>query len=214
MTQGFGLFDFLGRIPEYALEAYTLFRYCRIVGLDVEVQVAGESDEANQNFAYEVALARIPYDQIGLTPQALRLVRGSHYKLVPTSGANRCVLRGHYGSIDELGNPVLDRQFWQSITEAQSTTPSDTDRPVIALAVGSVNGNRGIVSLNISLTYHMQFFELSYKRILELNPNAQPFKPDDYVLLEDPVSIDSRLTVKRTETPRTSAPQVRAKILM
>lgn len=164
-TLAIGLFDFLGHIPEYALEMYNLYRYCRIAGVDVRLSVVGEADEANQNFSFEAAMAKIPFDQVGITPVELKLVRGSKYMLVPTSGMNRCILSGHYGSFDELGNPALDRQFWQDQTEANNATPSDTSRPVICTAVRVINGNRAFAAVNVSVTYHMQWFELEYKRI-------------------------------------------------
>lgn len=160
----FGLFDYLTYLPEYALEMYSLFRYSRIVGLDVTLTVVGESDEANQNFAYEAAMARIPFDQVGISPTELKRVRGSKYQLSPTAGMNKVTLNGHWGSVDELGNPVLDRQFWQTLAEANNATPSEPDRPVVGIAVRTVNGNRGIVSINVSVNFHVQFFELEYKR--------------------------------------------------
>jgi len=165
---GIGLFDYLGYIPEYALECYQLYRYSRITGVDVTLTVVGESDEANQNFSYEAAMAKIPYNQIGLAPSALKLVRGSRYSLNPTSGMNKTTLKESFGSFDELGNPVFDRQFWQNITEASAVTPADLDRPVVGIAVRVVNGNKGIVSVNVSATYHMQFFELEWNKIPEL----------------------------------------------
>jgi len=136
--------------------------------VDVTLTVVGESDEANQNFAYEAAMAKIPFNQIGLSPSALKLVRGSRYSLNPTSGMNKTTLKESFGSFDELGNPVFDRQFWQNIIEASAVTPADLDRPVVGIAVRVVNGNRGIVSVNVSATYHMQFFELEWNRIPEL----------------------------------------------
>lgn len=173
-----GLFDYLSYIPEYALECYQLYRFSRITGVDVTLTVVGESDEANQNFAYEAAMAKIPFNQIGLTPSALKLVRGSRYSLNPTAGMNKTVLKESFGSFDELGNPVLDRQFWQNFTEATAVTPADPDRPVVGIAVRVVNGNRGIVSVNVSATYHMQFFELEWNRIPELELRRADFNED------------------------------------
>jgi len=171
---GIGLFDYLSYIPEYALECYQLYRYSRICGVDVTLTVVGESDESNQNFAYQAAMAKIPFDQVGLSPEELKLVRGSRYSLVPTAGMNKTVLKGHFGSFDELGNPVFDRTYWQTVADASNTTPTDTSRPVVGLAVRTVNGNRGLVSINVSATYHVQFFELEYNRIPMLKSSSIP----------------------------------------
>lgn len=99
---------------------------------------------------------------------------------------------------------MLDRQFWQTLTEAQSTTPADTDRPVVGFAVQSVNGNRGLVSINISLVYHMQFFESVYKRIQSLNPNSTAFTPEpkpEFELLDESVFSHQRDSKKELNRP-------------
>ncbi len=176
---GIGLFDYLNRLPEYTPECYELYRYSRICGAEVTLTVVGESDEANQNFAYQAAMAKVPFDQIGLTPEALKLVRGSRYTLTPTAGMNKCVLKGHFGSFDELGNPVYDRTYWQSLNDAMITTPADQSRPVVAIAVRSVNGNRGLVSINVAVVYHVQFFELEYNRIPNLKSSSSPQALDE-----------------------------------
>jgi len=110
----------------------------------VTLSVVGEADEVNQNFSFEAAMAKIPFDQVGISPVELKLVRGSRYSLVPISGMNKCVLNGHFGSF-ELGNPALDRQYWQILAEASTSIPADTSRPVIASAV------------RVTASYHMQF---------------------------------------------------------
>lgn len=200
-----GLFDYLSYLPEYARECYELFRYSRIVGVDVTLTVVGESDEANQNFAYQAAMARIPFDQVGLTPEELKLVRGSKYALVPTAGMNKCILKGHFGSFDELGNPVYDRTYWQTLAEALTTAPADTNRPVVGIAVRTVNGNRGIVSINVSATYHVQYFELEYQRIpgiqarvstkqVNYRANSKQRNNDDFDdIRSDKLSVSSKL---------------------
>jgi len=167
--------------------------------VDATLSVVCEADKANQNFNFEAAMAKIPFDQVGISPVELKLVRGSRYSLVPTSGMNKCVLKGHFGSFDELGNPALDRQYWQTLTEANTSIPADTSRPVIASAVRVINGNRAIAAINISATYHMQFFELEYNRI----PNSltAPTKT-----VKEPTPNNTRQTVRensRTQHDKT-----------
>lgn len=196
-----GLFDFLGQIPEYALEMFGLYRYCRIVGVDVHLLVAGEDPDNNgQNTAYEAAMAKIPYDQsLSPSPQELRLVRGSNYGLASITGSNRVNLRHHYGSFDELGNPVYSREFWQNATEAANTTPADPSRPVVAVAVGSTVGQRGVVSVNLTVTYHMQWFELEYNRI----PTALVRADQSIEEISDPepkLSTTSKITPAKLPT--------------
>jgi len=161
-----GLFNFLNQIPEYAPEMYTLYRYCRITGVDVTLEVSAQTTSGANAFGIEAAMARIPFDQsAGITPQALRLVRDSRYSLISQIGMNRCVLRAHYGSFDELGNPVYDRIYWQSLADASVTTPTDVSTPVVACSVRSVVGDNAIVSCNLTVCYHLQFFELELSPI-------------------------------------------------
>lgn len=165
-TRRVGLFDFLNQVPEYGSEMFALYRYCRIVGVDIHLQVAGEDSDNITNTAYEAAIARIPYDQsLSPTPQQLRLVRGSQYKLASIAGMNRISLRHHYGSFDELGNPVYSRDYWQNETEAANIVPPDPSRGVIAVSVGSTVSQAAVVSINLTVTYHMQWFELMFKLI-------------------------------------------------
>jgi len=161
-----GLFNFLNQIPEYAAEMYTLYRYARISAVDVTLEVSAQTTSGANAFGIEAAMARIPFDQsAGITPQALRLVRDSKYALISQIGVNRCVLRGHFGSFDELGNPVYDRTYWQSLADAALTTPGDVSTPVIGVAVRSVVGDNAIVSCNLTVKYHLQFFELEISPI-------------------------------------------------
>lgn len=165
-TRRVGLFDFLNQVPEYGSEMFALYRYCRIVGVDIHLQVAGEDSDNITNTAYEAAIARIPYDQsLSPTPQQLRLIRGSQYKLASIAGMNRISLRHHYGSFDELGNPVYSRDYWQNETEAANIVPPDPSRGVIAVSVGSTVSQAAVVSINLTVTYHMQWFELMFKLI-------------------------------------------------
>lgn len=172
-----GLFDFLNQIPEYAIQMFALYRYCRIVGVDVHLQVAGEDSDNITNTAYEAGIARIPYDQsLSPTPQQLRLVRGSEYKLASIAGMNRINMRRHFGSFDELGNPVFSREYWQNEIQAANTTPADPSTAVVAISVGSTVGQAAVVSINLTVTYHMQWFELQYNtnvpttRVIDFEP--------------------------------------------
>lgn len=156
-----GLFEFLNQIPQYALDCWEIYRYARICAVDVKLIAVGEMTSASTNYAFEAGMARLPYDEAAaISPQELRTVRGGKYALAAQAGANRLVLNGFYGSFDELGNPVYERRYWQTLLEASSPISSDPDIPVIAVAVRSTLGNNVNVSINLSVTYHMQFFDL------------------------------------------------------
>lgn len=161
-----GLFDFLNQLPEYAAKCYELYRYCRISAVDVKLIAVGEMTSASTNFAIEAGMARIPYDEaLSTEPTELRAVRGGKYSLIAQAGFNRLALTGTYGSFDELGNPVYDRTFWQTAIDASSPTPVDGSRPVVAIAVKAALSNAVTATVNLSVTYHMQFFDLESPRI-------------------------------------------------
>lgn len=165
-----GLFEFLNNIPQYVLDAYELYRYCRISCVDLKLIAVGEMTSASTNYAFEAGMARLPFDEAATTtPQELRTVRGGKYALAAQSGSNRLSLSGTYGSFDELGNPVYDRTYWQTYNEAVNTTAVDVNRPVVAVALKSVLGNSVNVSINLSVTYHMQFFDLEVPPLPALN---------------------------------------------
>ncbi len=156
-----GLFEFLNQLPQYANDAFELYRFSRICAVEIKLIAVGEMTSASTNYAFEAGMGRLPYDEaISSTPQELRTVRGGKYALAAQAGSNRLSLSGFYGSFDELGNPVYDRTYWQTYTEAINTTPVEPSRPVVAVAVKSVLGNNVNVSINLTITYHMQFFDL------------------------------------------------------
>jgi len=167
-----GLFSFNGQLPLYATSMYNLYRYCRIVGVHVKLTLA--PDVTGEYSAVEMCMARVPFDEgASPTPAFLQRVRGSKYALTGSSAGTRPqVIQGFWGSFDELGNPVYDKSFWQTETEAGSTS-LDPDEPVIAVAVRSVAGQTATVSLNLEVRYHMEFFDLHYDdTAVSLNDNT------------------------------------------
>lgn len=147
---------------------YNLYRYCRITSVHVKLTLA--PDVTGEYSAVEMAMARVPFDEgASPTPAFLHIVRGSKYALTGSApGTRPQVIQGWWGSFDELGNPVYDKSFWQTEGEASSIT-LDPDEPVIAVAVRSVNSQPATVSLNLEVTYHMEFFDLHYDDVAVLD---------------------------------------------
>lgn len=154
-----GLFSFNNQMPQYAHSSYNLYRYCRITGVHILLTLS--PDVTGEYSAVEMAMARVPYDEAtSVTPATLHTVRGSKYALASSGvGAPQTRIQGSWASFDELGNPVYDKTFWQTRAEAASTS-LDNDEPVIAVAARSVNGQSATVSINLEVTYHMEYFDL------------------------------------------------------
>lgn len=191
------MFDYLGNLPQYTNDAYELYRYSRICAVDVHLIAVGEMTSASTNYAIEAGMARLPYDEaLGTTPQECRTVRAGRYAMAAQAGANRLSLTAHYGSFDELGNPVYDRTYWQTQTEAFNPTPIDPNRPVIAVVVGSTLTNPVTASVNLSVTYHMQFFDLE----------IPPLPGKNTEMKTKPVSVIAPPGLKARKPLRVSAP--------
>lgn len=188
-----GLYSFYNQLPQYTGSAYNLYRYCRITGVHVALTLC--PDVTGEYSAVEMAMARIPFNEAtSVTPATLHIVRGSKYALASSGvGAPQTKIQGSWASFDELGNPVFDKTFWQTEAEAGSTT-LDPDEPVVAIAVRSVNQQAATVSLNLEITYHMEFFDLhiddsaqielqdrlppkTARRAKGLNPKVDEFVP-------------------------------------
>lgn len=171
-----GLFSFNNQIPQYVLTMYNLYRYCRITGVHVALTIS--PDVLAESAAVEIAMAKVPFDEgASVTPAILHTVRGSKYALCSTSGgAPQTKIQGSWASFDELGNPVYDRTFWQTRTEAGSTT-LDPDEPVIAVAARSILAQTAVVSLNLEVTYHMEFFDLEIEDTASLANNPTQLEP-------------------------------------
>lgn len=170
-----GLFSFNAQIPQYALSMYNLYRYCRITGVHVALTLS--PDVTGEYSAVEMAMARVPFDEAtSPTPATLHIVRDSRYALASSFGAPQTKIQGSWASFDELGNPVYDKTFWQTRTEAASTS-LDADEPVIAIAVRSVNQQAATVSLNLEVTYHMEYFDLE----IDDETSAQIIRPTPQV---------------------------------
>lgn len=201
-----GLFSFYNQIPQYALSCYNIYRYCRITGVHVALTLA--PDVTGEYSAVEMAMARVPFDESSSpTPATLHIARDSRYALAASSGAPQTKIQGSWASFDELGNPVYDKSFWQTRAEAGSTT-LDADEPVIAIAVRSVNQQAATVSLNLEISYHMEFFDLEIDDETSVQIMHDPIQPvlvrkpalrtevEEFTPLEDTLD-DSRLLRRR-----------------
>lgn len=162
-TERVGLFDFIGKQPMYSQTMFSIYRYCRIAAVAVSLEVAPEYTGTGRQNSIEAVLAPIPNAQALASPAMvdLRSVRGAKYKLSPSYGNNKIKLRGTWNSFDQLGNPTYTRDTWQTVTQAASTS-IDIDHPVVYVRVSSVGLDTQPASIKLTVTYHMQWFDLEF----------------------------------------------------
>ena len=192
-TERVGLFDFINKQPMYSQTMYSIYRYCRISAVAVDLEVAPEYTGTGRQNSIEAVLAPIPNAQALASPAMtdLRSVRDNRYVLCPSFGANKIRLRGTWNSFDQLGNPTYTRDTWQTVTQAASTS-IDIDHPVIYVRVSSVGMDTQPVSIKLTVTYHMQWFDLEFVSLPVSTSLAEERHDDEFECTKSPVSLPGR----------------------
>lgn len=157
VLQSVGLLEFLNKRPLYTAEFLTMYKYVRITAVDITLNVVSKSASPLQ-----VALGYVPYiDFASLTFDRLAERAGSVYKTLSVSGGmDRVVLRKTFDCSRCVGNPNFSK-YWFNVTQSTSTTPIDSDEPVIAFATAYAGGSTTVSAVvNWKVVYHCQFFDL------------------------------------------------------
>jgi hypothetical protein len=157
-VNSYGLMEFLGNIPAYAGTYYNLYKFCKVVGVDVSFKIVNTTSTPLQ-FSTGV----VPSNEVAfLTIDEAAEIPNSQTKLVSsTGGMDKATFSRFYIPMEMYGNLVTDR-FWINGTQASSTTPLETTEPVIyfigAPVTSSVTWTAALIA---DITYHVQFFDLN-----------------------------------------------------
>jgi len=158
-TFGWGLFEFLGSQPNYAMQLYTMYKYARIHALTVRVEIVNTGTAP-----VSIAIAAIPSIDVvaGLTPGSVNKRPRSIYKVVGGSGGdNVCSMSKTFYSEEELGQPVFDKEHWVDAIQAASPTIRSPQDPLVAVTSSSTDGSLTTnysVIITHKLIYHVEFF--------------------------------------------------------
>jgi len=158
LFQILGMTEFLGYRPLYALELYSIYKYARIMRVDVEAQ--GVNIGANP---IRIAIGYAAYNDVsGLTFD--RFIEKAGTKVItisPQGGMDRGTLRGTFNTSQHVG-AISDSKYWVDVTQSASSTPIDAKEPVIVMAIDNYqsSGTAFSAQINFKLTYHVNWFDL------------------------------------------------------
>jgi hypothetical protein len=153
----YGLFEVLGNRPLYMAELFSIYRYCRITAVHVQMEVVNTSSTV----PLRMVAATVPWND-STTIDTLSQRPGAIVKIVGLStGSSKAVIRKTWHTQVEQGNPVYDKTYWFDSTQSASTTPQDTQEMSIRCAIQAVDGASSFnVESVFRVIYHVQFFDL------------------------------------------------------
>jgi hypothetical protein len=152
----YGMLEFLSFRPLYTDQLYSLYRYCKVTAVDVQIEVNNTGSTAMQYaMGYVPQLAASTMSYARLTERA-----GTVHKNVSAKGGmDRAIISKTFGVEKCLGEPVLSK-YWVSNSQSLSTSPIDVNEPVISVALQNLEGSVFSAAVALRITYHCQFFSL------------------------------------------------------
>lgn len=158
LFQVLGIVEFLGYRPLYALEMYAIYKYCRVMRVDVIAQCLNLG-----TYPIRFGVGHIAYnDASGLTFDRFIEKPATAHKLISAKGGiDKAVITKTFNSTSMLGS-VLDSKYWVDVTQSASATPIDAKEPVLVIGMDGAEGSADTWtgSVNFTLTYHLQWFDL------------------------------------------------------
>ncbi len=194
-----GLFDYLNQLPLYAAQLYQMYRYSRIDRVDVKLEV--NAIPGGTAYGYDVAMGKVPYSEYSSTmsPDIVAVTTGAVWGKGGLYGGKPVILSRSYGSQNILGQVAYGEEVWQTYTQATSATPTNTNKPVIVIAIGSTPSSGTLnCSLSWQVIYHIEFFDL------DSTPESAPGVKEEESFEAQEMSTPARSTVisrQRDETP-------------
>jgi len=156
-----GIADYLNQLPIYAAQLYQMYRYSRIDRVDIKLEI--NAVPGGTAYGFDVAIGRIPYSEYSSTmsPDLLAVTTGAVWGKGGLYGNRPVILSRSFDSQNALGNLVFGEEYWQTYSQAITSTPTNTNKPVIALAVGATPSVGTLnASMSWQVTYHIEFFDL------------------------------------------------------
>lgn len=155
-----GLFEFLAATPAYLTQYYAMYKYAKISSVDVKCEIVNLG-----SFPITVAMATMPYSDYVGTVSPLSLIerpRAIYLTIGGNSGVNKGRLYRTFNATREMGQLTFDKEHWVTSAQASSTSPQDTDAPIIVSSVGASNDGSDVCAflLTYRVTYHVVFFSL------------------------------------------------------
>lgn len=154
---GFGLYDWLGNVPSYQTALYTMYKFCKIHAVRVDVRVVSTGLEP-----LAIAIATVPFQDVpGISPSTLITRPGSYYTTIGGSAGNNIAsFSRRYVSDKVLGRVPESPDFYQTSTQAAASTPNNVQSPVVVVSIDTANpSSTGSWVATYKITYEVEFFD-------------------------------------------------------
>jgi hypothetical protein len=154
-----GMLEYLNRLPMFATEFYTLYKYCRITAVEIQLELSNIGASSIQ-----FVVGHCPYEDVSsMTVSKLSQLPGSTRRTVSAKGGmDRATINKFFNVQQLIGNPAYDKTYWVDATQAVSATPIDVKEPVIVLLID--NSTTGTTDFQYDVVgrirYHIQWFDI------------------------------------------------------
>jgi hypothetical protein len=153
-----GLSEFLAKPPMYYNYLYGIYKYARVLGVELEIVVASTGADASR-----FAVGRLPYsDTSGITYAQFSEMPDVVSTIVSAKGGlDKWSFKKFYKARDANGNVLTDHSYWVNSAQAISSTPLHNDDYVLMIMSDGV-GLTSAASVLVKLHYHIEWFEMQY----------------------------------------------------
>lgn len=153
-----GLLEFFGSIPGYTDRLYDLYKWCKVLSVEVKFAIINTTSSNPVQFVVGV----MPFSSTGsMTIDRAAEISGSTVRLVSSQGGiDKTEIIKTYNTQTVVGSLVAEK-YWVNKAQASSTSPIEPDEPIIFLMAQpliSVNWSSQVV---VDMTYHVEFFDLN-----------------------------------------------------
>jgi len=153
-----GLSEFLAKPPMYYNYMYGIYKYCRVLAVELEVLWNSTGTDSMR-----VAIGRVPYSDIsGITYSQFSEMPETQIALLSAKGGMDKVTQIRtFVARNAIGQALTDHSYWVNSAQAISTTPLHTDDyALLIMSDGVTLGSAA--SATVRVHYHLEWFDLQY----------------------------------------------------
>lgn len=158
LKHSMALSEFLNKLPMYSTQMYGIYKYARVLAVEVEIVVLNTGTDD-----IKVSLGRVPLSDVsGITFTLFSEMADTRTTFVSAKGGvDKATVRKNFIARDALGNALSDRSYWVNSTQAVSGTPLHSDDYCALLFVdGASSGSTA--KIDIKTHYHLEWFDMQY----------------------------------------------------
>jgi len=154
----YGLLEFLNQVPGYGLQLYQIYKYCRVTGVEIFIEL---QNAATESVSVTLGVCDWP-DFSGLNAVTFAQTPGAENRLLGSNNAaSRVIYQRSFNPYAVLGQKIASLNYAMTVSQAQASTPLDANEPVIALVMEAVDGtSTWSIAGTVTTVYHVEFFDL------------------------------------------------------